>query len=56
MNDALQNYNGSIKTNGWIITYLKFADDIDGLAGSEDKWVYLANNISIAASRYFTWK
>ena len=31
--------------NRRIITNLRFADDIDGLAGSEEELVSLANNI-----------
>ena len=37
MQKALCCHNGTIKMNGRLITNLRFADDIDGLAGSEDK-------------------
>ena len=33
-------------------TNLRFADDIDGLAGSKDEMVSLANKISEAASKF----
>ena len=41
MNDALSNHTGSIKINGRNITNLRFADDIDGLAGSEEELINL---------------
>ena len=44
MNDALDNHVGSVNIGGKIITNLRFADDIDGLAGSESE---LANLIII---------
>ena len=44
MNDALDNHVGSVNIGGKIITNLRFADDIDGLAGSESE---LANFIII---------
>ena len=44
MNDALDNHVGSVSIGGKIITNLRFADDIDGLAGSESE---LANLIKI---------
>ena len=33
MTDALENHEGTVKTGSRIITNLRFADDIDGLAG-----------------------
>ena len=44
MNDALDNHVGSVYIGGKIITNLRFADDIDGLACSESE---LANLIKI---------
>ena len=38
--------------NGRLITDLRFSDDIDGLAGSEDEMISLANKISEAASKF----
>ena len=37
MNDALENHIGTVNLGGKIITNLRFADDIDGLAGSESE-------------------
>ena len=49
---ALHSHNGTIKINRRINTDLRFADDIDGLAGSEEALVSLAMNISLAASTF----
>ena len=38
--------------NGRLITNLRFSDDIDGLASSEDEMISLANKISEAASKF----
>ena len=54
MQNALCCHNGTIKMNGRLITNLRFADDIDSLAGSEDEMIYLANKISEAASQFGT--
>ena len=35
MNDALDKHDGTVNIGGKIITNLRFADDIDALAGSE---------------------
>ena len=35
MTDALQDHEGSVSIGGRTITNLRFADDIDGLAGEE---------------------
>ena len=37
MTDALENFEGSVSIGGRKISNLRFADDIDGLAGSEEK-------------------
>jgi hypothetical protein len=36
MEDALDQFSGSVSIGGRTITNLRFADDIDGLAGSEE--------------------
>ena len=36
MADALENHEGTVKIGGRIITNLRFADDMDGLAGKEE--------------------
>ena len=52
MQNALFCHNGTIKMNGRIITNIRFADYIDGLASSEDEMISLANKISEAASKF----
>ena len=42
MTDALEDHEGTVRIGGRTITNLRFADDIDGLAGEEEvlvKWV-----------------
>ena len=36
MTDALEDQEGTVNIGGRTITYLRFADDIDGLAGDEE--------------------
>ena len=36
MTDALEDHEGTVSTGGRTITNLRFADDIDGLAGEEE--------------------
>ena len=37
MSDALEDYKGTVSIGGRTITNLRFADDIDGLAGDEEE-------------------
>ena len=52
MNDALDNHVGSVNIGGKIITNLRFADYIDGLAGSESELANLFKIIENTASAY----
>ena len=52
MNDALDNHVGSVNIGGKIIANLRFADDIDGLAGSESELVNLIKIIDNTARAY----
>ena len=36
MTDALEEHQGTVSIGGKTITNLRFADDIDGLAGKEE--------------------
>ena len=36
MRDALEDHEGTVSVGGRTITSLRFADDIDGLAGEEE--------------------
>ena len=60
MNDALDNHVGSVNIGGKIITNLRFADDIDGLAGSEselDNLIKLIDNTERRAEHvHMEWK
>ena len=37
MTDALEDHEGTVRIGGRTITNLRFADDIDGLAGEEEE-------------------
>ena len=45
MEEAFENHDGSVSVGGRNITNLRFADDIDGLAGSEEELRNLVNNL-----------
>ena len=45
MTDALENHEGSFSIGGRTITNLRFADDIDALAGKEDELVKLISHL-----------
>ena len=52
INDALDNRVGSVNIGGKIITNLRFADDIDGLAGSDSELANLIKIIDNTARAY----
>ena len=52
MNDALENHIGTVNIGGKIITNLRFADDIDGLAGSESELSNLIKKIDSTSRKY----
>ena len=52
MNDALAKHIGTVNIGGKIITNLKFADDIDGLAGSESEISNLIKKIDSTSRKY----
>ena len=52
MDDALEDHEGSVSIGGRAITNLRFADDIDGLAGSEDELVNLVKSLDESAKAY----
>ena len=45
MADALEDHEGTVNIGGRTITNLRFADDIDGLAGQEQELVKLINHL-----------
>ena len=52
MNEALLDHKGTVSIGGRVITNLRFADDIDGLAGSEHELVNLMNKIDSTSRIY----
>ena len=51
MTNALKDHEGTVSTGATTITYLRFADDIDGLAREEEELAKLVerfDNISTA--------
>ena len=52
MAGALEDHEGTISIGGWTITYLRFADDIDGLAGQKQELIKLVNHLEEASTAY----
>ena len=44
MTDALEDHEGTVSIGGRTITNLRFADDIDGLAGEEEELAKLVEH------------
>ena len=51
-NNALDTHVGTVNIGGRIITNLRFADDIDGLAGSESELNSLIRKIDFTSRAY----
>ena len=52
MTDALEDHEGTVSIAGRIITNLRFADDIDGLAGEEEELANLVERLDKASTAY----
>ena len=52
MTDALEDHEGTVSIEGRTITNLRFADDIDGLAGEEEKLADLVVRLDKASTAY----
>ena len=52
MTDALEDHEGSVSIGGRTITNLRFADDIDALAGKEEELVKLVNHLDKTSTTY----
>ena len=50
MTDALQDHEGTVSIAGRTITNLRFADDIDGLAGEEEELANLVEHLDKAST------
>ena len=52
MTDALEDHEGTVSTRGRTITNLRFADDIDGLAGEEEELANVVERLDKASTAY----
>ena len=52
MTDALEDHEGTVSIGGRTITNLRFADDIDGLAGEEEELANLVKHLDKASTAY----
>ena len=52
MTDALEDHEGTASIGGRTITNLRFADDIDGLAGEEQELANLVERLDKASTAY----
>ena len=46
MTDALEGHEGTVSIGGRTVTNLRFADDIDGLAGEEEELANLVQRLT----------
>ena len=52
MSDALEDHEGTVSIGGRTITNLRFADDIDGLAGDKEELANLVEHLDKASTAY----
>ena len=52
MTDALEDHEGTVSTGGRTITNLRFADDINGLAGGEEELAKLVERLDQSSTAY----
>ena len=52
MTDALKDHEGTVSIGGRTITNLRFADDIDGLAGEEEELANLVERLDKVSTAY----
>ena len=52
MTDALEDHEGTVSIGGRTITNLRFADDIDGLAGDGEELANLVERLDKASTAY----
>ena len=52
MTDALEDHEGTVSIGGKTIADLRFADDIDGLAGEEEEIAKLIERLDKASTAY----
>ena len=52
MTDALEDHEGTVSIGGRTITNLRFADDIDGIAGEGEELANLVERLDKASTAY----
>ena len=52
MTDALEDHEGTVSIGGRTTSNLRFADDIDGLAGAKEELAYLVERLDKASTAY----
>ena len=52
MTNSLEDHEGTVSIGGRTITNLRFADDIDGLAGEEEELAKLVECLDKASTAY----
>ena len=52
MSDALEDHESTVSVGGRAITNLRFADDIDGVAGEEGELANLVEHLDKASTAY----
>ena len=52
MTDALEDHEGTVSTGGRTITNLRFADDINGLAGGEEELAKLVEHLDKVSTTF----
>ena len=52
MTDALEDHEGTVRIRGRTITNLRFADDVDGLAGEVEELAKLVERLDKASTAY----
>ena len=50
--DALEDHQGTVSIGGTTITNLRFADDVDGLAGEEEELAILVEHLHKDSTAY----
>ena len=52
MTDTLEDHEGTVSTGGRTIINIRFADDIDGVAGEEEELAKLVERLDKASTAY----
>ena len=52
MTDALEDHEGTVSIGGRTITNIRFANDIDGLAGEEEELANLVDHLDKASTAH----